>query len=62
MMAQHINQLKIKNPNMIKNWSLYKDPRFPEGENLLDVSKRVNRFIKSLEKDLKRKKVKIIWW
>ena len=49
------NQLKIKNPNMIRKWSLNKDPRFPYGENLLDVNKRVNKFIKSLEKDLKKK-------
>ena len=49
------NQLKIKNPNMIRKWSLNKDPRFPYGENLLDVNKRVNKFIKKLEKNLKNK-------
>ena len=49
------NQLKIKNPKMIKNWSLFKDPRFPNGENLLDVSKRVNKFIKKLEIDFQNK-------
>ena len=49
------DQLKIKNPNMIKNWSLFKDPRFPNGENLLDVSNRVSKFIKKLEIELQNR-------
>ena len=40
---------------MIKNWSLFKDPRFPNGENHSDVIIRVNKFIKKLKKDLKNK-------
>jgi len=49
------DQLKIRNPKMIKNWSLFKDPRFPNGENQSDVIIRVNKFIKKLKKDLKNK-------
>lgn len=50
------NQLKIQNPKMIKHWSLFKDPRFANGENLQDVSKRVNKFIKKIENELFNKK------
>lgn len=49
------NQLKIKYPKIIKNWSLLKDPRFPKGENLFDVSKRVFKFLKKLNNDLEFK-------
>ncbi len=33
-------------PSILHDWSLKKDPRFPEGENQADVQKRLNLFLK----------------
>ena len=41
-------ELKKQFPHIIKKWSKDKDPKFPNGESLNDVSNRLNNFIKSI--------------
>jgi len=43
-------------PNIIKDWSLKKDPKFPDGENFSDVVKRINHFFNLNNKKILNKK------
>ena len=39
------NYIKQKHPFMLKAWELGEDPKFPQGENYLDVMNRMNSFL-----------------
>ena len=52
----NLNKLSIKYPNIIKSWKKGLDPKFPEGESLLNVSVRLNRFIN--DQLISKKKIK----
>lgn len=41
------NHLRANYPNIIRDWEKGKDPKFPKGENLADVSSRLDRFLSS---------------
>jgi len=45
--GMYINDLENKFPKIVKSWSQGKDVRFPNGENLNDVKKRIMIFIKN---------------
>lgn len=42
-----IDELAIKFPNLIQSWKNNEDPKFPEGENQIDVQKRLNTFLRN---------------
>jgi len=46
------NELKEKFPYMIEEWSKNKDPKFPSGENTINVFNRLTSFLNDLKKDL----------
>ncbi len=52
--------LKKKYPNIIKSWKNKIDIKFPNGENLNDVKKRVKKFLNYLRKFKKGSKILII--
>lgn len=54
----NINQLKKLFPKLIKQWSLKKDAKFPNGENLSMVIKRINKFKENLFTNIKNNKSK----
>jgi broad specificity phosphatase PhoE len=41
-----VDELDEKFPNLLKSWQNNEDPKFPEGESQLDVSNRLQDFIK----------------
>jgi len=45
--GMYINDLKNKFPKIVKSWTQGKDVKFPNGENLNDVKKRIMIFIKN---------------
>ena len=49
-----IKNLKITHPNIIKAWKNNKDIKFPNGESLGDVNRRVKNFLNFL---IKQKKI-----
>jgi broad specificity phosphatase PhoE len=48
--GKNLEFLKNKWPEIIKEWSLGNDPRFPEGENYSDLRKRFKYFLDLLSK------------
>ena len=54
----NISELKKLYPKLIKEWTLKKDAKFPNGENSSMVLKRVNKFIKNLVLNIKDNKSK----
>lgn len=41
-----LSELSIKYPELVKSWRKYEDPKFPEGENQMDVSIRLQKFLR----------------
>ena len=56
-----LKNLEKKYPQIIASWLKAKDPKFPDGENTRDVLKRVNNFIKYLNRiNNKNTKIKVL--
>jgi broad specificity phosphatase PhoE len=52
-----LNELKFRFPELVQSWQKNEDPKFPDGECQLDVSKRLHRFINNV---LKKNKIAIV--